>query len=212
MPAARARAREEAPRDQRLQGHLKEVGHAQRHVQRDLPALGYGPVDGVVGHVEPGGDRCPRPDLDPQGVCYHINQARLAIGSGGWFGLGLGKSRQKFQYLPEVAGDSIFAIISEELGFIVSALVILAYLAFVRYGLRVAERASDPFARYAAIGITAWIGFQAVLNISAMVGLMPLTGVPLPLISHGGSAMLANLMAVGVLASISREGKVARVH
>ncbi len=153
-----------------------------------------------------------RPDLDPQGVGYHINQARLAIGSGGWFGLGLGKSRQKFQYLPEVAGDSIFAIISEELGFIVSALVILAYLAFVRYGLRIAERASDPFARYAAIGITAWIGFQAVLNISAMVGLMPLTGVPLPLVSHGGSAMLANLMAIGVLASLSREGKIARVH
>ncbi len=153
-----------------------------------------------------------RPDLDPQGVGYHINQARLAIGSGGWFGLGLGKSRQKFQYLPEVAGDSIFAVISEELGFIASALVVLAYLAFVRYGLRIAERASDPFARYAAIGITAWIGFQAILNISAMVGLMPLTGVPLPFISHGGSAMLANLMAVGVLAGISREGKVVRTN
>lgn len=148
-----------------------------------------------------------RPDLDPQGVGYHINQARLAIGSGGWFGLGLGKSRQKFQYLPEVAGDSIFAIISEELGFLVSAAVILAFLLFVRYGLKIAERSTDPFARYAAVGITAWIGFQAVLNISAMLGLMPLTGVPLPFISHGGSAMLANLLAVGVLAGISREAR-----
>ncbi|WKZ29555.1 MAG: putative lipid II flippase FtsW [Patescibacteria group bacterium] len=148
-----------------------------------------------------------RPDLDPQGVGYHINQARLAIGSGGWFGLGLGKSRQKFQYLPEVAGDSIFAIVSEELGFLVSAAVILAFLLFVRYGLKIAERSADPFARYAAVGITVWIGFQAALNISAMVGLMPLTGVPLPFVSHGGSAMLANLMAVGILASLSREAR-----
>lgn len=153
-----------------------------------------------------------RPDLDPQGVGYHINQARLAIGSGGWFGLGLGKSRQKFQYLPEVAGDSIFAIISEELGFLASAAVILAFVLLVRYGLKIAERATDPFARYVAIGISVWIGFQAVLNISAMVGLMPLTGVPLPFVSHGGSAMLANLMAIGVLAAISREGKVVRTH
>ena len=146
-----------------------------------------------------------RPDLDPQGVGYHINQAMLAIGSGGWFGLGLGKSRQKFQYLPEVAGDSIFAVVSEELGFLVSAALILAFLYLIYRGLKIAEQASDPFSRYAAVGITAWIGFQAVLNISAMVGLMPLTGVPLPFVSHGGTAMLANLAAVGVLASISSE-------
>jgi len=146
-----------------------------------------------------------RPDLDPQGVGYHINQAMLAIGSGGWFGLGLGKSRQKFQYLPEVAGDSIFAVISEELGFLVSAALIFAFLYLIYRGLKIAEEAHDPFARYAAVGITAWIGFQAVLNISAMVGLMPLTGVPLPFVSHGGSAMLANLAAIGVLLAISRE-------
>ena len=152
-----------------------------------------------------------RPDLDPQGVGYHINQAKLAIGSGGWFGLGLGKSRQKFQYLPEVAGDSIFAVISEELGFVVSAAVILAFLYLIVRGLKIAEQASDPFARYVAVGITAWLGFQVVLNISAIIGVMPLTGVPLPFISHGGTAMLANLAAVGVLASISSEhGKIAR--
>jgi cell division protein FtsW len=148
-----------------------------------------------------------RPDLDPQGVGYHINQAMLAIGSGGWFGLGLGKSSQTFQYLPEVAGDSIFAVVSEELGFLVSAALILAFLYLIYRGLKIAEQASDPFSRYAAVGITAWIGFQAVLNISAMVGLMPLTGVPLPFVSHGGTAMLANLAAIGVLASISSEHK-----
>lgn len=148
-----------------------------------------------------------RPDLDPQGVGYHINQAMLAIGSGGWLGLGLGKSRQKFQYLPEVAGDSIFAVVSEELGFLVSAALILAFLYLIWRGLKIAEQARDPFSRYAAVGITAWIGFQAVLNISAMVGLMPLTGVPLPFISHGGTAMLANLAAIGVLASISADSR-----
>lgn len=148
------------------------------------------------------------PELDPQGVGYHINQAMLAIGSGGWFGLGLGKSRQKFQYLPEVAGDSIFAIAAEELGFFLSVTLIVGFLALVRHGLKIAERANDPFSRYAAVGISAWIGFQAVLNISAMVGLMPLTGVPLPFVSHGGSAMLANLAAIGVLAAISADAGV----
>jgi cell division protein FtsW len=148
-----------------------------------------------------------RPDLDPQGVGYHINQAMLAIGTGGWLGLGLGKSRQKYQYLPEVAGDSIFAVVSEELGFLISTALIFAFVALVLRGLRVADRAEDAFARYVAVGISAWIGFQAILNVSAMVGLMPLTGVPLPFISHGGSAMVANLAAVGVLLSISSGGR-----
>lgn len=151
-----------------------------------------------------------RPDLDPQGVGYHINQAMLAIGSGGWFGLGLGKSRQKFQYLPEVAGDSIFAVIAEELGFFVSAALIAAFLWFVVRSLRLAERVPDAFARHAIVGIAAWIGFQAVLNVSAMVGLMPLTGVPMPFVSHGGSAMLSNLAAAGVLLAMSKEAKPSR--
>jgi cell division protein FtsW len=145
------------------------------------------------------------PELDPQGVGYHINQAMLAIGSGGWLGHGLGKSLQKHQYLPEVAGDSIFAIIAEELGFFMSLLLIVGYMALVRHGLKIAERSNDPFSRYVTVGITAWIGFQAILNISAMVGLLPLTGVPLPFISHGGSAMLANLAAIGVLAAVSSD-------
>lgn len=145
-----------------------------------------------------------RPDLDPQGVGYHINQALLAVGSGGWLGLGLGKSRQKFLYLPEVASDSIFAVVAEELGFVISALVIAAFVYLIWLGLRIAERAEDDFGRFIAVGIVAWFGFQAILNISAMVGLMPLTGVPLPFISHGGSAMLANLAAVGTLVAVAK--------
>lgn len=145
-----------------------------------------------------------RPDLDPQGVGYHINQALLAVGSGGFFGLGLGKSRQKFLYLPEVASDSIFAVISEELGFLIAAAVIAAFVWFVLTGLRLASSFEDDFPRFAVVGISAWLGFQAFLNVAAMVGLMPLTGVPLPFISHGGSAMLAELAAVGALVGLSR--------
>jgi cell division protein FtsW len=144
------------------------------------------------------------PELDPQGVGYHVNQAMLAVGSGGWFGLGLGNSLQKHLYLPQVTADSIFAIISEELGFLVSVAVIAGYLFIFWRGLRIARAATDPFARNLAVGIVAWICFQAFLNISAMLGVMPLTGVPLPFISAGGSAMLANLAAMGVLYALSK--------
>lgn len=152
------------------------------------------------------------PELDPQGVGYHVNQALLAIGTGGWFGLGLGKSRQKFQYLPEVSADSIFAIISEEMGFFISAALVFAFLYILWRGFRIAENAADDFTKYAAIGLTVWIVFQAFLNISAMLGLMPLTGVPLPFISAGGSAMISNLAAIGVLTAISRGGDKHRHH
>lgn len=145
-----------------------------------------------------------RPDLDPQGMGYHINQALLAVGSGGLFGLGLGKSRQKFLYLPEVSSDSIFAIISEEMGFFIGAALIAAFIWLVLLGFRLAEKMEDDFSRYVIIGLVAWLGFQAFLNVAAMVGLMPLTGVPLPFISHGGSAMLAELAAIGVLVGISK--------
>jgi cell division protein FtsW len=144
------------------------------------------------------------PELDPQGVGYHVNQAMLAVGSGGWLGLGLGKSLQKHLYLPQVTADSIFAVISEELGFLVSAAVIASYLFIFWRGLRIARTAPDPFARSLAVGIVAWICFQAFLNISAMLGVMPLTGVPLPFISSGGSAMIANLAAMGVLYTLSK--------
>ncbi|MEK7084763.1 MAG: putative peptidoglycan glycosyltransferase FtsW, partial [Patescibacteria group bacterium] len=128
------------------------------------------------------------PELDPQGVGYHINQAFLAIGSGGIFGLGFGHSRQKFQYLPEVHADSIFAIIAEEMGFLFAAGVVMLFLALARRGFRIAKNAPDQFGRFTVSGIMVWFLVQAFFNIGAMVGLVPLTGLPLPFISHGGTA------------------------
>ncbi len=144
------------------------------------------------------------PELDPQGVGYHINQALLAIGSGGWFGVGLGHSRQKFNYLPEPAGDSIFAVTAEELGFIFVTFFILAWCLLIYRGLQIARHAPDQFSTFIATGITAWLGFQAFLNIGALSGLLPLTGIPLPLMSHGGTAMIVNLTGLGILLNISR--------
>ncbi len=144
------------------------------------------------------------PELDPQGIGYHINQALLAVGSGGLFGLGLGRSRQKFNYLPEVATDSIYAIIAEELGFVFAGLVILLFLAFTIQALRVAKGAPDTFGRLLAVGIAVWIGFQAFVNIGAMLSLLPLTGIPLPFMSYGSSSMITLLVATGILANISR--------
>lgn len=145
------------------------------------------------------------PELDPQGIGYHINQALLAIGSGGMFGLGLGHSRQKFNYLPEAATDSIFAVIAEELGFFFSAMLVVLFLAFVLEGIRIARNSPDPFGKYLAVGITAWIGFQALINISAMLSLVPLTGIPLPFISYGSSSLITTLAAVGILAAVSKQ-------
>ncbi len=145
------------------------------------------------------------PALDPQGIGYHINQALLAIGSGGWFGLGLGHSRQKFNYLPEPAGDSIFAVTAEELGFLFVTIFILAWILFIVRGLNIARRAPDQFGRLVATGITVWLGFQAFLNIGALSGVLPLTGVPLPFMSYGGSALIMSLAALGVLLNISRQ-------
>lgn len=144
------------------------------------------------------------PELDPQGVGYHVNQAFLAVGSGGFWGLGLGHSRQKFQYLPEVNADSIYAIIAEELGFIFSAGLVVLILMIGMRGFKIAKEASDEIGRLLVGGIMIWFVWQSFLNIGAMVGAMPLTGVPLLFISHGGSALMTALAAVGVVASVSR--------
>lgn len=147
------------------------------------------------------------PELDPLGIGYHINQAFLAIGSGQWFGRGFGFSRQKFSYLPEVTGDSIFAVLSEELGFIFASLFILAFLFFTIRGFKIAKQAPDQFGTLLAIGITSWFAFQAFFNICSMIGLMPMTGVPLPFVSAGGSALAVAMAAVGILVNISRQQK-----
>ena len=146
------------------------------------------------------------PELDPKGVGYHINQAFLAIGSGGFWGLGYGHSRQKFQYLPEVSADSIYAVIAEETGFLVAGGLVLLILLLGWRGLKIARQAPDGFGRLAAVGLITWFLWQSFLNIGAMVGALPLTGVPLPLVSHGGSALVAGLIAFGIIASISRVG------
>ncbi len=147
------------------------------------------------------------PFYDPQNSSYHISQVLIALGSGGWFGVGLGQSRQKFEYIPEVTTDSIFAIVGEELGF-VGCIVLIGLLCFLVYqGFKIAENTPDRFGKLLAFGLTFWLGVQAAVNLAAMVSLIPLTGVPLPFISYGGSALLANLVAVGILLNISKSSK-----
>lgn len=147
------------------------------------------------------------PQYDTQGIGYHINQAFLAIGSGGFWGLGFGQSKQKFLYLPEVVGDSIFAIIAEELGFVI-CLAFVGLISFLAYrGFQIAKNSPDSFTLLATGGIISWFAIQNVVNIGAMVGLLPLTGVTLPLVSYGGSSMLVFLGAFGIIASISRYTK-----
>ena len=145
------------------------------------------------------------------GAAYHINQALIAIGSGGLWGLGFGQSKQKYLYLPQAHTDSIFAIIAEELGFIRVGLVVLAFVFLCIRGLGIARNAPDNFARLLATGITCWIILQAFINIAAMLNLLPLTGIPLPFISFGGSSLIINLFAVGILLNISKYSKVREV-
>ncbi len=147
------------------------------------------------------------PELDPRGIGYHINQALLAVGSGGWFGRGYGHSRQKFNYLPEVAGDSIFAIVAEELGFFIASIIVLVYVFIALRGLKLAASLDDQFAKLLVVGIITWFTFQSFVNIGAIIGVMPLTGVPLPFISYGGTSMVVSLAATGILANISRQAK-----
>ncbi|MGK5741887.1 FtsW/RodA/SpoVE family cell cycle protein [Micromonospora sp. URMC 103] len=145
----------------------------------------------------------PPPDQcgDP---CWQIYQGRLAIEHGGWFGVGLGKGSLKWNWLPEAHNDFIFAIVAEELG-VVGCVVVLSLFAVLAYtGLRIARRVDDPFRRLAAAAVTTWLVGQAVINVGGVVGLLPLTGVPLPFISDGGSALVVMLAAVGMLASFAR--------
>ncbi len=144
------------------------------------------------------------PELDPQGIGYHINQAFLAIGSGGLFGLGYGHSRQKFLYLPEVAGDSIFAVLAEELGFFVSVAFLVVMGLLVCRCLRIARSAPDEFGRFLATGMGCWIALQTILNVSSMLGLLPISGVTLPFVSYGSSSFIALAIGLGMVAAISR--------
>ncbi|WP_433394265.1 FtsW/RodA/SpoVE family cell cycle protein [Micromonospora sp. KLBMP9576] len=146
----------------------------------------------------------PPPDQCKLEDCYQIAQARYAIENGGWFGVGLGKSIAKWEWLPAAENDFIFAVVAEELG-VVGCVVVVALFAVLAYtGLRIARRVEDPFRRLAAAAATTWLVGQAVINIGGVVGLLPLTGVPLPFISDGGSALVVTLAAIGMLASFAR--------
>lgn len=144
------------------------------------------------------------PFSDIQGFTYHISQVLIALGSGGLLGLGLGHSRQKFEYIPEVSTDSIFAIVGEELGFAGGTLVIILFAFLLIRGFKIATNCQDNFGKILALGFTSWLGVQVIINLSSMTSLLPLTGVPLPFISYGGSALVANLTAVGILLNISK--------
>jgi cell division protein FtsW len=139
-----------------------------------------------------------------QGAGWQINQSLIAIGSGGLTGRGFGQSIQKFKYLPEPIGDSVFSVASEEFGFVGSVIIILAFLLFALAGLRIATRAPNGFGRLAAVGIVIMIMTGTFINLCSMLGLIPLTGTPLLFISHGGTALIFALVEAGIILNISR--------
>ena len=144
------------------------------------------------------------PWADPEGVGFQSVQALVAVGSGGWFGRGIGESVQKVHYLPEATTDMIFAVIAEELGLVGSFMTVSLYSVFAWAGFTIALRCRDPFGKRLAVGFTALVVSQATLNLAAVLGLAPLTGVPLPFISFGGSHLITALAAVGVVLNIAR--------
>lgn len=145
------------------------------------------------------------PSIDPRGISYQLNQSLIAIGSGGIFGNGFGESTQKFGFLPEVVNDSIFAILAEELGFIGSMALVGMFLFLSHTLVLIAKKTSDKFGRLFVIGISTWIIGQAFINIAAVSGLAPLTGVPLPFISHGGTAIMALMAGLGIVSNIAKK-------
>ena len=148
------------------------------------------------------------PSHDPTGSSYQLQQSLIAIGSGQIRGRGFGQSIQKFNYLPEPQGDSIFAVIGEEFGFIGATIIIILYILFVMRGLWIARRSPDAFSGLLAGGLVILITLQAFMNVASIVGLFPLTGVPLVFMSQGGTSLMISLGAVGLILGISKERKV----
>lgn len=145
-----------------------------------------------------------QPESDPEGASYHIRQTLFALGSGGLTGVGLGKSFQKYAYLPESTTDSIFAIIAEELGFLGATVIVGAFLFILLAGFMIAKNAPDAFGKLLAGGITSFLAIQVTINLAAQVALLPFTGIPLPLISYGGSSLIISLVSIGILLNISK--------
>jgi cell division protein FtsW len=179
------------------------------------PLVGYGSV-GVLGAAALALGKSYRrarllaflnPWTDPQGIGYQNIQSQVSLASGGWFGVGLGASRAKWGFLPYAHTDFIFAIIGEELGLVGAMLVIALFVGLGILGVRAALLAADPFGRLLAVGITTWFCVQAFINIGAVIGVLPITGVPLPFISFGGSSLLATTAAAGVLCNVARNAR-----
>ena len=146
------------------------------------------------------------PDIDPMGIGYQLKQSLITVGSGGISGVGLGFSTQKFGvFLPELISDSIFAIFAEETGFVGSFILIALFLIFLWRGFRIAYYSKNKFDQLLAASISSWIAIQAFINIGAMIGIVPLTGIPLPFISYGGSALISELVGIGILLNISKK-------
>ena len=142
------------------------------------------------------------PASDPRGSSYQIQQSLIAIGSGGIFGRGFGQSIQKFSYLPEPQGDSIFAVLGEELGFVGVSATLLLYMLFALRGFRIANRSNDLFSRLLVSGIVILITVQTFMHIASITGVFPLTGVPLPFMSQGGTSLMVYLVAIGIVLNI----------
>jgi cell division protein FtsW len=152
------------------------------------------------------------PQRDPQGSSYQVRQSLIAIGSGGAFGRGFGQSLQKVTFLPEPVGDSIFAVAAEEFGFLGAVIILLLFVFFATRGLKIASRVPDSFGRLLIIGIVIMIISQAFVNIGAMLGVVPLSGITLPFVSHGGTSLLVTLAEVGIILSISRTQKTKKTN
>ncbi len=144
------------------------------------------------------------PQTDIQGASYQVQQSLIAVGSGGLFGRGFGQSVQKFTYLPEPVGDSIFAVAAEEFGFVGSVFLLIMFVLFATRGIKIASETSGVFGRLTVVGIVIMITSQAFVNIGAMLGVIPLSGITLPFVSHGGTSLFFTLLEVGIILSISR--------
>ncbi|HSL25559.1 MAG TPA: FtsW/RodA/SpoVE family cell cycle protein, partial [Acidimicrobiia bacterium] len=179
--------------------------------------LGLGASTGVIGGVLAltEGYRVDRivsflnPWADPSGTGYQLIQGYYALGTGGLFGVGLGASRARWSYLPNAHTDFIFAIIGEEIGLVGAMMVLALYLAIALTGWSIVARAPDRLARMVAAGITGWLSFQALTNIGGVLGVLPITGIVLPFVSYGSSALIICMAAIGILVNIANHGTAA---
>lgn len=145
------------------------------------------------------------PNADPQGTGYQLIHGQRAMGSGGWLGVGLGGSKEKWGTLPEAHTDFIYAVVGEEVGIVGTLIVLVLFVAIIFSGLRIARLSDDLFTRLVTLGIVTWIATQAFVNIGAVLGIMPITGVPLPLVSYGGSSLIPTLAGLGILLAFAKK-------